>query len=272
MGDGRLPPNQDDGRLYQGVDSMSQQVSSIPIPPELVERLRSARYVAVLTGAGISAESNIPTFRDAQTGLWAQYSPEELATPQAFRRDPRLVWEWYGWRRELVGQAKPNPGHLALAELERRIPSFTLITQNVDGLHQQAGSRNVIELHGNINRTKCFEEGDVVDSWPATTEVPPRCPRCGGYLRPDVVWFGETLPRQALSAAFEAAEQCDLFMSIGTSSVVQPAASLPVTALGRGAVVVEINPDRTPLTSQVSYVLQGAAGQVLPRLVEALRN
>jgi NAD-dependent deacetylase len=251
---------------------MSQQISSPPIPPELVESLRSARYVVVLTGAGVSAESHIPTFRDAQTGLWAHYDPEELATPQAFRRNPRLVWEWYAWRRELVAQAKPNPGHLALAELERRLPEFTLITQNVDGLHQQAGSRNVIELHGNINRTKCFEEGEIIDSWPPTTELPPHCPRCGGYLRPDVVWFGEMLSPQALRAAFAATERCDLFMSIGTSSLVQPAASLPFTALERGAVVVEINPDTTPLTSHVTYALQGAAGQILPRLTEALKQ
>ena len=173
---------------------MSQQASSFPGLPKLIETLRSARYVVVLTGAGVSAESNIPTFREAQTGLWSKYSPEELATPQAFQRNPKLVWEWYAWRRELVAQATPNPGHLALAELEQRVPKFSLITQNVDGLHRRTGSRNVIELHGNINRTKCFDEGDIIDSWPPTAELPPRCPRCGGYLRPDVVWFGETLP------------------------------------------------------------------------------
>jgi NAD-dependent deacetylase len=249
---------------------MSQQASSLPIPPKLIEALRSARYVVVLTGAGVSAESRIPTFRDAQTGLWAKYSPEELATPQAFRRNPKLVWEWYAWRRELVTQAKPNPGHLALAELEQCMPKFTLITQNVDGLHQRAGSRNVIELHGNINRTKCFDEGDIIDSWPPTTELPPRCPRCGGYLRPDVVWFGESLPQEALTVAFMAAEQCDLFLSIGTSALVQPAASLPLVALEQDAVVVEINPDTTPLTPWVTHVLRGPAGQVLPALVKTL--
>ncbi len=248
------------------------QPNPITIPPELAEIARSANHVAALTGAGVSAESSIPTFRDAQTGLWAQYSPEELATPQAFRRNPRLVWEWYAWRRELVAQAEPNPGHLALATLEQRVPKFTLITQNVDGLHQRAGSRSVIELHGNISRTTCFAEGTVVDSWPETDEVPPRCPNCNSFLRPDVVWFGESLPRQTLTDAFIAAEQCDLFLSIGTSALVQPAASLPMVALEQGTVTVEINPDTTPLTSHVTYALQGPAGQVLPALVEMAKR
>lgn len=246
---------------------MSQQALSLPILPKLIEVLRSARYVVVLTGAGVSAESSIPTFRDAQTGLWAKYSPEELATPQAFRRNPKLVWEWYAWRRELVARAKPNPGHLALAEFEQRMPKFVLITQNVDGLHQRAGSHNVIELHGNINRIKCFDEGDIIDSWPPTSDLPPRCPRCGGYLRPDVVWFGETLPLEALRAAFDAAQQCDLFFSIGTSALVEPAASLPYEALRRGVTVVEINPEETPLTPYVTYALPGLAGAILPELL-----
>ena len=249
---------------------MSQKDYSLSIPLELIKTLRSAPYVVVLTGAGVSAESGVPTFRDAQTGLWAKYSPEELATSQAFRRNPKLVWEWYAWRRELVAGAQPNPGHLALAELEQRLPNFTLITQNVDGLHQRAGSRKVIELHGNINRIKCFEEEEIIDSWPPTSEAPPRCPRCGGYLRPDVVWFGETLPPQALQAAFEAAQQGDLFFSIGTSALVQPAASLPLVALQAAAAVVEINPDTTPLTWRATYVLSGPAGQILPALLNQL--
>jgi len=248
---------------------VNQQNPSLSIPPELIEALRSARYVMILTGAGVSAESNIPTFRDAQTGLWAKYNPEELATPQAFRRNPRLVWEWYAWRRERVAQARPNLGHLALVELERRVPNFTLITQNVDGLHRQAGSQNVIELHGNIQRTVCFEERTVVESWAETGQVPPQCPQCGGLLRPDVVWFGETLPPQALSAAFEAAEGCDLFLSIGTSALVHPAASLPLVARQRGTTTVEINPETTPLTSAVTFSLPGPAGQVLPELLQA---
>jgi len=154
-----------------------QSDQQIVIPSDLVEKLREAKRVAILTGAGTSAESGVPTFRQAQTGLWAQYDPQELATPQAFQRNPRLVWEWYAWRRELVSQAEPNPGHLALAELERYVPRLTLITQNVDGLHTRAGSTSVIELHGNIMRTKCFDDDQVVTEWEATDELPPRCPR-----------------------------------------------------------------------------------------------
>src|SRR5262245_24556036 len=159
------------------------------ISAELVQLLAKAKYVTALTGAGVSAESGVPTFRDAQTGLWAKYRPEDLATPDAFRRNPRLVWEWYAWRRQLVAGANPNPAHLALADMEKLFSKFHLITQNVDGLHQRAGSTGVIELHGNIARTKCFEEGTIVSSWPDTDEVPPKCPNCGGPLRPDVVWF-----------------------------------------------------------------------------------
>lgn len=236
------------------------------IPSELPELLRSAQQVAVLTGAGISAESGVPTFREAQTGLWARYRPEELATPEAFLRRPELVWEWYQWRRGLVSQASPNPGHTALAEMERRHPGFTLITQNVDGLHRQAGSQNVIELHGNIQRTKCFDEGIIIETWPDTTDIPPRCPSCGGMLRPDVVWFGELLPEAALQAAVEASQSCQIFFSIGTSGIVQPAASLPYLALRTGAVVVEINPEETPLTNHATYFINSPAGSVLPSL------
>ena len=243
--------------------------STFNIPSELAATLRDARCVAVLTGAGVSAESGIPTFRDALTGLWAQYNPQELATPQAFKRDPRLVWEWFAWRRELVSRAAPNPAHLALAEIERRVPQFTLITQNVDGLHQQAGSRNLIELHGNIARVKCFEEDVLVERWDETGDVPPRCPRCGGHLRPDVVWFGELLPEVALAAAREAAMSCDLFFSIGTSAAVEPAASLPSLAQRRGAVIAIVNPEMRSSASRGFYVLSGPAGQVLPALVQA---
>jgi NAD-dependent deacetylase len=242
---------------------------SFGVTPALVEALRSAQRVTVLTGAGISAESGVPTFRDAQTGLWARYRPEELATPEAFQRNPKLVWEWYTWRRNLVARAAPNAGHLALAELERRVPSMTLVTQNVDGLHQRAGSQVVIELHGNISRTKCSREGIVVESWAETGDAPPRCPQCGGFLRPDVVWFGESLPVRALQTAIEAAGACDLFFSIGTSGVVEPAASLPYEALRHGAQVVEINPDVTPLTAHATLALHDPAGQVLPALLRA---
>jgi NAD-dependent deacetylase len=239
------------------------------IPESLVETLRSACSVAVLTGSGISAESGVPTFRDAQTGFWARYDPMELATPEAFDRDPRLVWEWYAWRRKLVEGASPNPGHEALAELERHVPEFALVTQNVDGLHRRAGSQRVIELHGNIVRSKCAREGVVVEPRGGDSEVPPTCPRCGALLRPDVVWFGEMLPQGALEEAIMATRNCDLFFSIGTSSLVQPAASLPFEALRAGVSVVEVNPDETPLTRHVEYGLRGRAGEVLPALVKA---
>ncbi|MFO7536802.1 MAG: Sir2 family NAD-dependent protein deacetylase, partial [Chloroflexota bacterium] len=170
-------------------------------PDNLLQTVKTAVRVAVLTGAGISAESGVPTFRQAQTGLWAQYDPHDLATPTAFRRNPALVWEWYAWRRELVSQAQPNPAHLALVEMARRVPTFTLITQNVDNLHQRAGSRDVIELHGNITRIKCADDGRLVTNWQKSEDPPPRCPDCHQYLRPDVVWFGENLPRSALERA-----------------------------------------------------------------------
>jgi NAD-dependent deacetylase len=237
--------------------------------PELIRILRAARHIAVLTGAGVSAESGIPTFRDAQVGLWAQYRPEDLATTAAFERNPQLVWDWYAWRGEIVRGTQPNPGHYALAEMQRRVPQFTLITQNVDDFHQQAGSTGVIELHGNILRIKCSQENVVIDQWPESDETPPRCPRCGAYLRPDVVWFGEMLPPAALDAAAQAANSCDVFFSIGTSGVVEPAASLARVALQRGAAVVEVNPTATPLTSRATLVLQGASGEILPALIKA---
>jgi NAD-dependent deacetylase len=240
----------------------------LEIPPELPKILRQARRAVVLTGAGVSAESDVPTFRDPQ-GLWASFKPEELATPEAFRRNPRRVWEWYAWRRERIGTVAPNPGHLALAEMERRAPEFTLVTQNVDGLHQRAGSRSVIELHGNITRIKCWQEDRVVEQWAQTEQVPPVCPRCGALLRPDVVWFGEMLPPEAIQAAEEASENCDLFFCVGTSAAVYPAASLPFTALRAGAVVVEVNPNQTSLTAEAAFSLRGPSGRVLPALVKA---
>jgi NAD-dependent deacetylase len=244
----------------------------LTIPAGLVEQLARAHCVTVLTGAGVSAESGVPTFRDAQTGLWAQYSPEDLATPRAFRQNPRLVWEWYAWRRKLVADAEPNPAHRALVEMETLIPQFHLITQNVDGLHQRAGSGRVIELHGNITRTKCADEGKIVSQWQEAGEVPPKCPDCGGLLRPDVVWFAEPLPETEVEQALRASTTCDVFLSIGTSTVVYPAAELPFEALRGGATVVEVNPEATPLTPHVRFVLPGTAGQVLPALIAALRH
>jgi NAD-dependent deacetylase len=242
---------------------------SFDIPPQLTGVLRSARRLAVLTGAGISAESGVPTFREAQTGLWARFRPEELATLAAYQRNPHLVWEWYAWRRELTSRAQPNPGHMALVEIEQLVPNFTLITQNVDELHQRAGSQQVLELHGNIQRIKCMKEGHQVESWFDSGAIPPHCPKCGGLLRPDVVWFGENLPVDTLQAAWEAAETADVFLSIGTSTLVEPAASLPFAAQKSGAVIVEVNPQETPLTSTAEFSLRGPAGVVLPALVTA---
>jgi NAD-dependent deacetylase len=242
----------------------------VVIPQELIERLAAARRVAVLTGAGISAESGIPTFRDALTGLWAHYDPQELATPEGFARNPKLVWEWYAERRARIAGVQPNPGHIALAALERRFEQFTLVTQNIDSLHQRAGSREVVELHGNIARVKCSREETIVREFP-DNESPPRCP-CGAWLRPDVVWFGEMLPTGALTRAEEAAEHCEVFLSIGTSAQVYPAAELPLRALSAGATVVEINPERTALTRHAHFALPGAAGVVLPQLLEKLAS
>lgn len=237
------------------------------IPGEIIQLLRSSTNIAVLTGAGISAESGIPTFREAQTGLWSQYDPMQLATPEAFSKDPKLVWDWYLWRREVIKNAHPNPGHLALVNLEIYYLSFTLITQNVDGLHQAAGSKQVVELHGNIFRSKCSRENLEFALDPENCGYPPRCPSCDGYLRPDVVWFGESLPEAAIQRALQATQECQVFLSIGTSSLVEPAASFPSFAQSNGAIVIEINPQYTPLTNYANLSIRGNAGEVLPHLV-----
>jgi len=238
--------------------------------PELLSFLRKAERVAVLTGAGVSQESGLRTFRDAQIGLWAQYRPEDLATPEAFARDPKLVWDWYAMRREKVRTVEPNPGHLALVEMEKHLPVFTLITQNVDGLHRKAGSVNVLELHGSLERVKCSECGEQATAWDESCPGVPKCSRCGGLLRPDVVWFGESLPKKELEAAVEAARHCAVFFSIGTSGLVQPAASLAHAARNKGALIVEINAEPTPLTEKVDFFWQGKAGEILPALVRAV--
>ncbi len=238
------------------------------IPQELIERLATARRVAVLTGAGISAESGIPTFRDALTGLWAQYDPQQLATPEGFSRDPKRVWEWYAERRRQIAGVQPNPGHHALAALAARFQSFALVTQNIDSLHQRAGSTDVIELHGNIARVRCSREQIVVADF-AEDESPPRC-GCGAWLRPDVVWFGEALPLDALAKAEAAAARCQVFLSVGTAAEVYPAAELPLAAKRAGATLVEINPQATALTQLADFVLQERAGTALPLLLKAL--
>jgi NAD-dependent deacetylase len=242
----------------------------IDLDAALIDALRAAPFVVALTGAGISAESGLATFRDAMDGLWARFDPRDLATPTAFARNPKLVWDWYAWRRERISMAQPNRGHFALAELERRAPRFLLVTQNVDGLHQRAGSRQLIELHGNIGRAKCSREGTVVGQWEAVAGAVPTCANCGAPLRPDVVWFGEPLPEVSLAAAEDAMHRCNVLLVVGTSAEVYPAAALPEMARQSGAIVVEINPNATALSAAANYVLRGAAGDVLPALLATL--
>jgi len=228
--------------------------------------LQQANSVAVLTGAGVSAESGVPTFR-GNNGLWKQRRPEDLATPGAFTRDPKLVWEWYDWRRSVLAEAKPNPGHYALADLEKRAANFTLITQNVDGLHELAGSRNVLRLHGSIWCVRCLAcHQERFDRRIPFPEIPPKC-ECGGTLRPAVVWFGEALPQDVWQAAESAARSAELFLVIGTSAVVYPAAGLAQIAKASGARVVEINIAETQLSDQIDQFLQGPSGELLPQLI-----
>lgn len=228
------------------------------------EQIAQADHVAVLTGAGISAESGIPTFRGAG-GLWRNYRPEDLATSEAFLRDPKLVWEWYDWRRGLIAAAQPNAGHFAIVQLADR-KHVTLITQNVDGLHSRAGSKDIIEFHGNIWRTRCVRCRRIaVDERVPLPEIPPLC-ACGGLVRPDVVWFGEMIPAHLLESAFAAVEVCDLLLVVGTSAVVYPAASLAEVALMKGTPVIEVNIERTPLSDRARFI-QGPAAKVLPELL-----
>jgi NAD-dependent deacetylase len=241
----------------------------VSIPAAAIDALRKSRHVLVLTGSGASAESGVPTFREAQTGLWEQYNPMDLATPEAFLENPALVWRWYRWRRELVAKTEPNAGHFALAELARIVPEMTLVTQNVDGLHQRAGSQNVVEFHGNLFLDRCFPEDVVVTDADDSAELP-TCSTCGGLLRPGVVWFGEPIPAGALIAATDAAAACDVFLSVGTSSVIWPAAGLAESANSNGAVVIEINPDVTPQSGRSHYRMKGKSGEVLPELIDCL--
>jgi NAD-dependent deacetylase len=232
------------------------------------ERVAAARRLAVLTGAGVSAESGVPTFRGPD-GLWRNFRPEDLATPEAFARDPKLVWEWYDWRRGLVAKCRPNPAHEALAALERRGRGFTLVTQNVDGLHALAGSRDPVEMHGNLWKVRCTACHRVSDDRRVPIPIPPSCDLCGGLLRPHIVWFGESLDPDVLERAFGAFEYCDAALIVGTSGKVQPAASLAGVAKRAGAFVVEVNPEPGPPDGRVDVTLAGKAGEVLPRLVPA---
>ena len=251
-------------------DDRPNPLPSIEFSSDLIRLMRTASSLAVLTGAGVSAESGIPTFREAQSGLWSRYDPTQLATPEAFQENPELVWSWYQWRRDLINNNAPNPAHHTLVKIEQKLPSFTLITQNVDGFHRQAGSGNVLELHGNIHTNLCSREKKVVISRAEDGRMVPTCPDCGAKLRPGVVWFGESLPVDALRAAQEAAASSDIFLSIGTSGLVQPAASLPLIALEAGKIVLEINPSPTPLTPYSHFAIHGPAGEVLPELYQAI--
>lgn len=237
--------------------------------------IRQARSIVVLSGAGMSAESGIATFRQASTGLWARYSPQDLATPEAWRNDPALVWGWYLWRMAAVRAAQPNAGHLALAKAAENRP-LVVVTQNVDDLHERAGSREVLHLHGELFAHRCFACArrcsevpiPAADDEPAHVD-PPRCTHCGGRIRPGVVWFGENLPEAPFRAAVEASQSCDLMLVVGTAGVVHPAAALPSLARQHGASIVEINPQQTELSALADVCLRGGAAQVLPKLFDA---
>ncbi|MEZ4736714.1 MAG: NAD-dependent deacylase [Caldilineaceae bacterium] len=233
--------------------------------------LARAERIVCLTGAGVSAESGVATFRDAQTGLWSKFDPQRLASQEGFAADPGLVWRWYMERLRMVAMAAPNPGHLALARLASLTPAFTLVTQNVDDLHERAGSHQVLHIHGRINHFRCnYCRADyALPPAAADQALPPACPVCGDRIRPDVVWFGEALPIDVVEVAWREAEQCDVMVVVGTSGVVYPVAQLPFVAKQAGAVVIDVNPDCTPISQMADIFLQGAGGVILPQLVAA---
>ncbi|MFO1518979.1 MAG: NAD-dependent protein deacylase [bacterium] len=248
----------------------TEEKPEFDFPPELIEKLRTAQHIAVLTGAGISKESGIPTFREAMEGFWSTEDMMELVNPVAFLKNPGRVWQWHMEMKAKYLHARPNPGHDAIARMEGLVPKLTLITQNVDNLHQEAGSARVLELHGSMKRVKCSEENRVVESWTETEQVPPPCPHCGAPLRPDVVWFKELLPEEELREAIGAARTADVFLVVGTSGLVQPAAMLPKQAMFAKKTVVEVNPDETEISQRVSYSLKGPSGLILPALIETV--
>jgi NAD-dependent deacetylase len=240
------------------------------VSAKLTELLKAKARTVVLTGAGVSAESGVPTFR-GNDGLWSKFDPTELASMSAFMSNPKLVWEWYLYRRDVIGKAEPNTGHRTLALMEQHLTDFTVITQNVDGLHQRAGSHEVIELHGNILRNKCLQCNKQLDQREIDPDNIPRC-RCGGQIRPDVVWFGEMLPEKALLTAMKRAEEAELFLSVGTSGVVSPAAELPLIARHAGAHLVEINPEATVLAPFMDEVYSGKSGDILPMIWKSVNE
>ena len=245
-------------------------MASTTLPAGLLDALRQAGRVVFLTGSGVSAESGVPTFRDALTGLWARFQPAELATPEAFQRDPQLVWDWYRERRRQVAAVAPNPAHHAIAALEARLPETLLVTQNVDGLHQRAGSADAVEFHGNLFTNRCRACGHAAPQADPELAAPPACPHCGELMGPGVVWFGEAIPAQALERAWHGASEADVLLAIGTSGLVTPAAALPEVARQGGALVVEVNLQSTPLSAQADFVVTGPAALTLPALAAAL--
>lgn len=233
-----------------------------------VDFLKDIESIFVLTGAGISADSGIPTFR-GKDGLWKNYRATDLATLESFQKNPELIWEWYHWRQSIILKAKPNGGHRALTEFERLFPSLLILTQNVDGLHQEAGSRKVLELHGNIFRARCMDCGNVINH-----QLQPDIPKCecGAMMRPDVVWFGEAVPTGVLQRSFSFIDNCDLVIVIGTSAVVQPAASLPIYGKNRGLPLAVVNPEPTPISNFADFQLLGRAAEILPEIVRRLNG
>lgn len=253
---------------------MNRNVAAIP--QDLIAALKKAKHVVVFTGAGVSAESGIPTFRDSLTGLWERFNAEDLATPGAFRKNKELVWGWYEWRRMKVLQAQPNPAHIAIAALATLVPKLTIVTQNVDDLHERAGSTDVLHLHGSLHSPRCatcgqahiFPPGIPLEPEGGRRLSPPAC-ICGDFVRPGVVWFGEDLPVRELRQAYQAAQECDMLFAIGTSGVVLPAARIPSLAKQAGACVVQINPTSTTLDHECTWLLHGAAGNIMPCLLQA---
>lgn len=242
----------------------------LSLPGPALERLRTARYVVALTGGGMAAESNIPSFRDAQTGDWAQYDVSELATQQGYVRNPRLVWEWYDYRRRKAEEAEPSPAHYALVDLEQHYPAFTLITQTIDGLHWRAGSRDLVELNGCLRRGRCFDAGHILASWEEEGEIPPTCPHCGGMLRHDVVMFGEGISDWELKRARKAVEQCDVLLCVGQISAIEPVSSFPFLARRVGAMVISVADDDSIYSLLADYVVPERLSEFLPELVREI--
>lgn len=245
---------------------------------QAADYIRNSKKLVIFTGAGASKESGIPTFREAQEGVWEKFDPEDLGTPQGFQKDPQRVWDWFAFRREMATKAQPNAGHIALAEIEKRVPSAVTITQNVDDLHERAGSKNVLHLHGSLFRHKCFDDCQGkptlvdLDSLEDKDASPPKCPHCAAYVRPDVVWFREMLPEDILQAAYDWSDTCDLMMVVGTTGLVTPAARLPYMAKQSGAKIIEVNPAYSMITRYADIKLEAGAGEVLPLIVEAIEK